>query len=159
MGKRISVLFVCMGNICRSPTAEGVFRALLEARGLTDKIRVDSAGTHAFHVGNPPDARSQEVARAHGYDLSAQRARQLQAEDCQTFDYILTMDQSNFERVMRLCPNPKATVAPLLSYAPETYRLDVPDPYYGGERGFEEVLGLIEKACENLLTKLNHISA
>ena len=152
--RAVSVLFVCMGNICRSPTAEGVFRALLEARGLADKLSVDSAGTHAFHVGNPPDARSQAAARAHGYDLSRQRARQLKAEDCQEFAYILTMDQANFERVTQLCPEPKATIAPLLSYAPELGRLDVPDPYYGGERGFEEVLELIEKACEKLLAEI-----
>ena len=150
----ISVLFVCMGNICRSPTAEGVFKAVVEAQSLEDKISVDSAGTHAFHVGNPPDVRSQATALTRGYDLSSQRARQLKAEDCQTFDYILTMDQDNFERVTSLCLTPKATIAPLLSYAPELDRLDVPDPYYGGERGFEDVLELIEVAAEKLLARI-----
>jgi len=143
-----------MGNICRSPTAEGVFKTLVEAQGLADKISVDSAGTHAFHIGNPPDARSQEVGLTRGYDLSSQRARQLKAEDCRTFDYILTMDQDNFERVTSLCPTPKAAIAPLLSYAPELGRLDVPDPYYGGGRGFEDVLELIEVAAEKLLERI-----
>ena len=148
----VSVLFVCMGNICRSPTAEGVFRQLVEDRGLTGKVRVDSAGTHAYHTGEPPDRRSQAAARSRGYDLSGQRARQITRGDCQTFDYILTMDQSNFERVSALCDAPKAVIAPLLSYAPELGRLDVPDPYYEG--GFEKVLDLIEPAAEKLLAAI-----
>ena len=154
MTYRARVLFVCMGNICRSPTAEGVLRQLVKARGLEQAIFIDSAGTHAYHVGNPPDERSQAAALARGYDLSAQRARQVSAKDCASFDYILTMDQANFEQLTRLCPTPKGTLAPLLSFAPELGRLDVPDPYYGGERGFETVLELIETACERLLDNI-----
>ena len=155
MAHQVAVLFVCMGNICRSPTAEGVFQRLVAERGLEDTIFIDSAGTHAYHVSAAPDQRSQAAALARGYDLSAQRARQVSADDCATFDYILTMDQANFEGLTRLCATPKGTLAPLLSFAPELGRLDVPDPYYGGERGFETVIDLIETACVQLLDKIH----
>ena len=145
------MLFICMGNICRSPTAEGVFRHLVEAAGLESRIHMDSAGTHAYHVGNPPDPRSQEAAEARGYDLSEQRARALSEDDCQTFDYLITMDADNLKRVKALCSSPTEEVAPLLSYAPEIDETDVPDPYYGGERGFERVLELVEVGCMGLL--------
>ena len=145
----VSVLFICMGNICRSPTAEGVFRYLVKEAGLENRIKIDSAGTHAYHVGEPPDARSQEAAKAKGYDLSTQWARALSEDDCETFDYLITMDADNLANVKELCSSAKAT--PLLSYASSVRETDVPDPYYGGGRGFERVLELVEAGCKGLL--------
>ena len=140
-----------MGNICRSPTAEGVLRHWVEEAGLENRIQIDSAGTHAYHVGNPPDARAQAAAKTRGYDLSEQRARALDEDDCQTFDYLITMDADNLARVRKLCSSESEKVAPLLSYAPGVDETDVPDPYYGGERGFERVLELVEAGCQGLL--------
>ena len=146
----VSVLFVCTGNICRSPTAEGVFRSLVTREGLGKAVQVDSAGTHSYHVGNPPDERSQEAAASRGYDLSQQRARQFNREDCKRFDYILVMDETNYQIVQPQCPK----VQKFLLYAPDVAEEDVPDPYYGGERGFAHVLNLIEAASEGLLEHL-----
>jgi protein-tyrosine phosphatase len=153
----ISVLMVCMGNICRSPTAEGVLRHKLAAAGLEPQVAVDSAGTHGYHVGAPPDERSQQHALRRGYDLSTQRARRLVAADLQRFDYVLVMDDSNLREVQALAaepgPAPRAAVHKLLHFAGRS-QADVPDPYYSGASGFEEVLDLVEAACDGLVDHL-----
>ena len=147
------ILFFCMGNICRSPTAEGVMRAKLAAAGLD--VEVDSAGTHGYHVGAPPDERAQAHAARRGYDLSALRARQLVAEDFRRFDLVLGMDADNLARAARLCPpGERQRLKLLMDYAPHTGHRHVPDPYYGGEAGFEEVLDLVEAACDGLVEAL-----
>jgi protein-tyrosine phosphatase len=147
-----AVLFVCMGNICRSPTAEGVFRRMVEEAGLQDKIRVDSAGTHDYHVGAPPDTRAQLHAERRGYDLSGLRARQVRASDFTDFDLILVMDRRNLDTLLRVCPRQHAHKLRLfLEYAPLLEEVEVPDPYYGGERGFDYVLDMVEDAARGLL--------
>jgi protein-tyrosine phosphatase len=146
----VRVLFVCMGNICRSPVAQGVFENVARREGLADEVEVDSAGTHGFyHAGEPPDPRAQESVLARGIDISGQRARLLDPEDCQRFDYILTMDEENYRTVARLCDG-GAEVRPFLDYAPGP-ETEVPDPYYGGPEGFDNALNLIEEASEGLL--------
>ena len=147
------ILFFCMGNICRSPTAEGVMRAKLVAAGLD--VDVDSAGTHGYHVGAPPDERSQEHALKRGYDLSRLRARKLEARDFERFDLVLAMDDDNLANAQRLCPPARRDRLKLLmSYAPQAGNPHVPDPYYSGDAGFEEVLDLVEAACDGLITSL-----
>lgn len=147
------ILFFCMGNICRSPTAEGVMRARLKAAGLD--VEVDSAGTHGYHIGAPPDERSQEHAALRGYDLSPLRARKLVAEDFSRFDLVLGMDDDNLAHASRLCPPAKRhRLKLLMSYAPQAGKREVPDPYYGGAAGFDEVLDLVEAACDGLLQTL-----
>ena len=148
---RVSVLFVCMGNICRSPTAEGVFRRLVEEAGLADRVLVDSAGTHDYHVGSPPDRRAQAAALRRGYDLSALRARQLGPADCRRFDYVLVMDRGNLNRTRSACGGLAPNVRLLMDFAPNRPEREVPDPYAGGPEGFERVLDLIEEACRGLL--------
>jgi len=151
----IKVLFVCLGNICRSPTAEGVFRTLIEREGLGDMIGVDSAGTGAYHVGEPPDRRSQAAARKRGVDLSGQRARQAIAEDFTRFDYILAMDRDNHGNLRALSPDGEEHRLHLfLDFAPGAETRDVPDPYYGGAGGFDHVLDLIEEASRGLLAHI-----
>jgi len=147
------ILFFCMGNICRSPTAEGVMRAKLAAAGLD--VEVDSAGTHGYHIGDPPDERSQAHAKRRGYDLSPLRARQLLAEDFDRFDLVLAMDDANLAHARRLCPPARRErLKLLLDYAPHTGRAHVPDPYYGGAPGFEEVLDLVEAGCDGLIAEV-----
>ena len=144
---QIKVLFVCMGNICRSPTAEGVFNHMVQERGTEDRFHLDSAGTHAYHVGETPDARSQQMAESRGIDLSYIRARKFTAGDFETFDYILAMDTDNYDILREACPSEhQHKVKLFLEYAPEHPESDVPDPYYGGERGFEHVFDLVEAA-------------
>lgn len=151
----VRVLFVCMGNICRSPTAEGVFRQLLHEHGIADRIGVDSAGTHAYHVGDPPDPRAQAAARLRGIELGGQRARQVAVEDFTTFDHILAMDRDNLALLEARCPDAQRhKLGLLLDYAPEAGRRDVPDPYYGGGQGFEQVLDLVTQAGQGLLEAL-----
>ena len=153
----IKVLFVCTGNICRSPTAHGVFRALVERQGLAGQIAVDSAGTHAYHVGEPPDRRSTEAARRRGFGLDDLRARQVIKEDFATFDLILAMDRGHFGLLLGQCPpDRRDALALFLSFAPQGSGLDVPDPYYGGGDGFERVLDMIEAGSAGLL---DHIRA
>ena len=148
-----SVLFICMGNICRSPTAEGVMRAKLAAAGLD--VEVDSAGTHGYHVGAPPDERSQAHALKRGYDLSPLRARKLEAHDFARFDLVLAMDDNNLAHAHRLCPPAQRhRLKLLMSYAPHAGNPHVPDPYYGGAAGFDEVLDLVEAACDGLIASL-----
>lgn len=156
----VKVLFVCMGNICRSPTAEGVFRELVAREGLSDVIATDSAGTHSYHVGNPPDKRATEVAKSRGVDLSDLRARKAVASDFETFDYILAMDKDNHDDLAYLCPpGLDHKLHMFLSFAPHMNERDVPDPYYGGPAGFEYVLDLVDAASEGLLEHIraNHL--
>lgn len=146
------ILFVCMGNICRSPTAEGVFRAQAELAGMAAHLEIDSAGTHAYHVGEPPDARSQDYARKRGYDLSLQRARQVTAQDFSDFDFIVAMDKDNLRILKDRCPAPhQHKLSLMMSYATHSPSDVVPDPYYGGASGFDTVLDYIEDASQGLL--------
>lgn len=155
--KKLRVLFVCMGNICRSPTAEGVFKHQVEQAGLKAQIESDSAGTHAYHIGEPPDARSQAAAAKRGYDLSAQRARQVSVEDFAGFDYVLAMDLHNRELLLQRCPaEHRGKVRLFLEFAEGAAVREVPDPYYGGAQGFEEVLDLVEDAAEGLLRHIKN---
>ncbi|WP_242469428.1 low molecular weight protein-tyrosine-phosphatase [Rhabdochromatium marinum] len=150
--QKVRVLFVCMGNICRSPTAQGVFRQLVAQAGLADRIDIDSAGTHAYHIGEPPDQRATATAHQRGIDLSDLRARRAKVEDFEAFDYVLAMDQDNFRNLRELCP-PALThrLKLFMDFAPQLSVREVPDPYYGGPRGFDRVLDLIEAASAGLL--------
>ena len=153
--KKIKVLFVCMGNICRSPSAEGVFRDKVSEAGLSDKINIDSAGTHAYHVGNPADLRSQEAAIKRNFDLSAQRARKVEISDFDEFDYVIAMDMSNVDDLKGICPAGREDKINLfLKFANNSSKKEVPDPYYGSGNGFEIVLDLIEDAADGLITHL-----
>ena len=148
-----SVLFVCMGNICRSPTADGVLQKKLLLAGLSQAVRVDSAGTHNYHPGKPPDERSQSHAYLRGYDLSALRARQIQDADYAKFDLILAMDWDNLALLRGDCPPEHQHKLRRLTEFCQTFDVTVvPDPYYDGAAGFETVLDLVEDACEGLLT-------
>lgn len=148
------VLFVCLGNICRSPTAEGVLRHKLIDAGLADRVEVASAGTSDWHVGKAPDSRSLRAAKLRGYDMSAQRAQQAKAADFNTYDLILAMDHSNLRDLKAIAPvNAKAELDLFLSRYGGT-KDEVPDPYYDGEHGFEEVLDLVEHACDRLIVEL-----
>ncbi len=150
----VRVLFVCMGNICRSPIAHGVFEDLVRREGLEGEISVDSAGTHSYHIGKAPDIRAQESARRRGLDLGSQRARRVRPEDCEEFDYVLTMDEENYRAVAALCRSGSAEVRPFLDYAPDWAETEVPDPVYGGPEGFEHVMRLVEVASEGLLEEI-----
>lgn len=149
-----NVLFVCLGNICRSPTAHGVFQAMVDEQGLNDFIHIDSAGTAAYHVGNPPDSRSSEFARKRGYDLSPLRARQAIESDFYEFDYILAMDESNLINLRALEPENYAGHLGLFLDFTAMSESEVPDPYYGGDAGFEHVLDLVESASLGLLERI-----
>jgi protein-tyrosine phosphatase len=149
--KPIQVLFVCMGNICRSPTAHGVFKALVDDQGLSDQILVDSAGTHSFHAGNPPDLRSQAAALSHGVNLSKLKARALVVEDFLNFDFLIAMDRANYARMQSMQPeNSPAQLAMMLEYSNEYSQHEVPDPYYGDD-GFDLVFDMITDASTGLL--------
>lgn len=149
--KKVSVLFVCMGNICRSPTAEGVFRKFVEDAGLVKQIYVDSAGTHAYHTGEPPDRRAQEAACLRGYELSGIRARRVTGDDFARFHYIVAMDQDNLFMLQdNAVPEALSELHLFLDFADSPLR-EVPDPYYGGASGFERVLDLVEEASRGLL--------
>jgi protein-tyrosine phosphatase len=151
----ISVLFVCMGNICRSPTAHGIFRRLVEQEGLADHILIDSAGTHAYHIGKPPDERAQATALKRGFDLSDLRARQAAARDFEEYDYVLAMDRENHEILASLCPaGYEERLSLFLAYAPDLGIEEVPDPYWGGEQGFEQVFDMLEAASLGLLEEI-----
>jgi len=153
-----NILFVCMGNICRSPTAEGVMRHLLREQGLEDEIQIDSAGTGAWHLGDPPDARATEAARRRGIALEGS-ARQVRPSDFEAFDLLLVADRENLADLRALAPDDeaRAKVRLLREFDPGSRgapELDVPDPYYGGPDGFEDVLDLVEAACRGLLAEL-----
>jgi protein-tyrosine phosphatase len=153
--KKIRILFVCMGNICRSPSAEGVMRKLVDQAGLQHLIEIDSAGTHAYHVGAPPDARSQAAAKRRGYDLAAQRARQVAADDFTEFDLLLAMDKDNLTLLQRRCPaHLHGKLQLMMHYAAHSPATEVPDPYCEGPHGFEIVLDYLEDACGGLLRAL-----
>jgi protein-tyrosine phosphatase len=147
-----AVLFCCTGNICRSPTAEGIFMKKASAAGLAGRILIDSAGTHGYHIGEPPDPRTQIVAKARGYDLSVLRARRFERDDFDRFDLVLAMDHDNRAFLARLCPpsgDPKLKL--IMEYARSYTAPEVPDPYYGGPEDFEMVLDMLEDAAEGLL--------
>ncbi len=151
----VRVLFVCTGNICRSPTAEGVFRALVARAGLAGRVEADSAGTHGAHVGEPPDARSAAAARSRGIVLDSLRARQVAAADFAAFDLVLAMDRGHHAQLARLCPPGRADRLRLfMDFAPDLGIRDVPDPYYGAGDGFARVLDLIEAGCDGLLAHI-----
>lgn len=154
----IRVLFVCTGNICRSPTAEGVFQALVEREGLAQAIAADSAGTHGWHQGEPPAPRSIEAAAQRSIDLSRQRSRPIQPADFQDFDYVLAMDNDNYRILAAKCPaGAKSQIDYFLDYAPSLDLREVPDPYYGGGRGFEDVLDMIGLASDGLLAHIRKV--
>ena len=151
-----AILFVCLGNICRSPTAEAVFRQRAARQGLADRWLIDSAGTGDYQIGEPPDVRAVQHARKRGYDLGARRARQVSADDFERFDWILAMDRSNLSALDALRPSAyQGHLGLLLDFAPELGVRDVPDPYEGGAHGFERVLDLIEPACDGLIAHLS----
>ena len=153
----MNVLFVCLGNICRSPSADGMLRKKLAEHGLDEKVTVDSAGTGDWHIGKAPDQRSQAAAAARGYAISNLRARQVVAEDFDKFDYVLAMDKSNIENMKEFMPSGKVRTQPELileRFGNDKSIMEVPDPYYGGEEGFQTVLDLLETACDNLVLEL-----
>jgi protein-tyrosine phosphatase len=156
---KMKILFVCMANICRSPTAEGVMRTMVKRAGLDDLILVDSAGTHDYHIGSPPDSRSQAAALRRGYDLSDLRGRLLVPEDFERFDLLLAMDFNNLDRLQNMCPpqhQPK--VGLLMGYATKYKSPVVPDPYARGAADFDRVLDYVEDACSGLVRALEHSS-
>ena len=149
----VSVLFVCLGNICRSPTAEGVFRAMVETEGLSNRIRIDSAGTAAYHIGEPPDRRAMAEAKNRGIDISELRGRQAKAADFEHFDYVLAMDGENYSNLVTICPSGhEDKLSMFLDFAPELGRKNVPDPYLEG--GFGSVYEMIETAAAGLLEEI-----
>ena len=154
---KTKILFVCLGNICRSPAAEGVFRKLIQDKGVANKFEVDSAGTGAWHVGEKADRRMRDSAMNRGVNLLS-ISRRIIPNDFHEFDFILTMDSDNLFNVKKMqkkiIGDSKAKVEPILLYSKKNNSLDVPDPYYGGEKGFEVVLDLLEEACEGFLTCL-----
>ncbi len=151
----VRVLFVCLGNICRSPTAEGVFRTLVEREGLAHVIQTDSAGTHGYHVGDSPDRRTIQAAAQRGVDLSRMRARKATSQDFHDFDYVIAMDDDNARHLGGLQPvDARARLELFLHFAPDRPEREVPDPYYGGGDGFENVLDMVEAASRGLLTDI-----
>ncbi len=154
--KKPAFLFVCLGNICRSPVAEGVFRHKIIESGLGDKVQIDSAGTAAWHVGKAPDGRMIDAAHARGYDLSRLRARQAVAQDFYDYDFILAMDRENFSNLQEICPrDPRAKLVLFLDYAAGCGEQEVPDPYFGGVDGFYHVIDLVERASDGLIESLD----
>lgn len=146
-----------MGNICRSPTAEGVFAALVAKKDLEKRFKIDSAGTHAYHIGDSPDLRSQKAARERGVELKHLRARKVSERDFEEFDYIMAMDGENFYNLDKNCPPEfKHKLKYFLDYAPHLNTREVPDPYYGGAYGFQRVLDLTEAASEGFLSSLEN---
>jgi len=156
MTQTTSVLFVCMGNICRSPTAEGVFRYFVEQAGMSDRLNIDSAGTHAYHVGEPSDRRARAAAERRGMSLEGISARRVSADDYERFDYIIAMDEDNMARLQAEAPEGHGARLHLFLEFADVSETDVPDPYYGGAAGFERVLDLVEAASRGLLETLSH---
>ena len=152
--KPLRILFVCLGNICRSPTAEAVLRKHVKAAGLEDQVEIDSAGTGNYHIGEPPDHRACSAAARRGYDLTALRARQVRLGDFHEFDYVLAMDEDNVLALKRLCPPEHTDKVGLFTHFSSTGARTVPDPYGGGPEGFEKALDLIEDSARGLLRVL-----
>lgn len=153
--EKVRILFVCMGNICRSPTAEGVFRHRVQQAGLAGRVEIDSAGTVGYHAGEPPDRRAVKCADARGYDLSALRARQVRRSDFADFDYVMVVDQANLEALRSRCPlEYQSKLRLLMEFARRHSAREVPDPYYSGAKGFEAVLDMIEDAADGLLDEV-----
>ena len=152
----VRILFVCMGNICRSPTAHAVFRKLVSDEGLADRIEIDSAGTHAYHIGEPPDARSQQTALRRGIDMNDLRARKVERDDFSDYHYVLAMDRDNLSNLRTLVAQDTAParVELFMDYAEDWSEQEVPDPYYGGAQGFERVFDMVEAASRGLLESL-----
>jgi protein-tyrosine phosphatase len=151
----VKVLFVCMGNICRSPTAHGVFRKLVRDEGLSGNIEIDSAGTHGYHVDEPPDRRAVQTAARRGVVLDDLRARRVRPDDFRYFDYVLAMDQDNYASLSAICPRGlEHKLMLLMDFAPELRTREVPDPYYGGAGGFETVFDMVEAAAWGLLADI-----
>jgi len=153
MAESVSILFVCMGNICRSPMAHGVFRRLVAEAGLEGRVAIDSAGTIDYHAGEPPDRRAIAAAAARGVDIADLRARAVSTEDCSRYDLVLAMDRGNFNRLRKLC-NGDGDVRLFLTFAPDRREQEVPDPYGGGPEGFEYVLDLVEAGAAGLLDEV-----
>ena len=152
---KIRVLFVCMGNICRSPTAEGVFQNLIETEGLSERFYLDSAGTHAYHVSEAPDPRAQKAAQARGIDIAMIRARRVDPSDFEAFDYILAMDEHNYASLAEGCSKMLAyKLHHFMDFAPHLNTREVPDPYYGGIHGFDRVLDMVEDAAKGFLQEV-----
>ncbi len=155
----MKILFVCMGNICRSPMAEGVFRRVLAERAAHLDVQIDSAGTHGYHVGAPPDRRACTAARRRGIDISMLAARSVAEADFTQFDYILAMDRDNLSDLHAVAaPDDHGKIRLLMDFSPTNPGADVPDPYYGGATGFERVLDLIEEAADGLLAELERVA-
>jgi protein-tyrosine phosphatase len=153
----LKVLFVCMGNICRSPMAQGVFHKLVQEAGLEHRVSIDSAGTHSYHVGDAPDSRAQAVLRDRGIDISGLRGRQVVDPDFKHFDYILAMDTANLNNLKRRAPaGCHDKIRLLLAYSRRYPNLDVPDPYFGGTEGFDEVLKMVDDGGQGLLKEIQH---
>jgi protein-tyrosine phosphatase len=155
-GKQVSILFVCTGNICRSPTAEAIFRKLAADTGMSETILADSAGTHGYHTGEPPDPRAQDAAALRGYDLSSLRARRVERSDFQRFDLIVAMDRGHFDILSSMAhPSVAHKLKLMMSYASAFKDEDVPDPYSGGPEDFERTLDMLEDAARGLLEWLS----
>ncbi len=153
--KSVAICFVCLGNICRSPSAEGVMREQVRAAGLAGAITIDSAGTGDWHIGEPPDTRAQQAARSRGYDLSALRARQIESGDFERFDLVLAMDAANLAELRKRCPaRHHGKLRLLAEFGSDAAVREIADPYFGGAQGFEQVLDQCEDACRGLLTRL-----
>lgn len=151
----VKVLFICMGNICRSPTAEGVFRKVVTDAGLDHLIHISSAGTHRYHKGKAPDQRAQRAALQRGVDISLLRAKQVIRANIESYDYILPMDADNYRYLQEICPSGhEHKIRLFLEFAPHLNISEVPDPYYGGQLGFEKVLDMVEEAAQGLLKHL-----
>ncbi|MBT4964310.1 MAG: low molecular weight phosphotyrosine protein phosphatase [Francisellaceae bacterium] len=149
------ILFVCSGNICRSPTAEGVFEHLIVEGGIDDKFMIDSAGTHGYHSGGSPDPRSTSTALEHGIDLSSQKSRKVHEVDFEIFDYIVAMDRSNYVNLLDICPKEyQYKVTMLLEHLKDSELIEVPDPYHFSENGFEDVFNIVYSGCVGLLGKV-----
>ncbi len=157
MSNKIKVIFVCMGNVCRSPTAHGVFQTMVDEQGLDEVIEVESGGTHGYHIGNPPDLRSQQVALKHDVDLSGLRARQFLTDDFNDFDFIIGMDKENITTMLSIKPDRyTATISLMLDYSEKYSQQEVPDPYYGND-GFDLVFNMVSDASAGLLRHIRQL--
>lgn len=153
--EKTAILFVCMGNICRSPTAEGVFRHVVEQAGVSEGFTIESAGTHAYHIGNAPDHRAVAAAAAREISMHGLKARKVSVEDFAAFDHIIAMDRDNLDILLDMQPEEsRARLSLMLDHAPSREGQEVPDPYYGGTQGFEHVLDLVSEAAQGLLESL-----